>query len=402
MAPREWRWLAAIFLLALIARVGWVLVAPRLDPVLSHDPLYGDASGYNLLAANLVKGWGLTWDGKTPTSYRMPGYPAFLALVYSVAGQSSEIVRLTQAVLGALLCIPVFAIARRLGGESIAVLAGLGIALHPLLIYMSGWLYSETLFLLLLWAGLWLLVRAWEGGSSHDTIAAGMALGLATYVRPEIFAFPLFAAIVGTLLRWPRQRLQVFMVIQAVLVVMILPWTVRNYSAHGGIVLLATNTGTNLYGANNPLADGGLPRDQIFALPDVSEVESDRLLAGRALDWITANPRAFLRLLPLKLLKFFSATAIKTAGNPLGKWAVPIDFAYWLFVFVAIFGWVRTHKSGTSAILALVLGWYVLLALIFSGGTRVALPVAPALVVLAARGACELRHVWHSRFAGSA
>jgi 4-amino-4-deoxy-L-arabinose transferase-like glycosyltransferase len=184
----------AIVALALLVRVAYVLMAPQVDPILRRDPLYGDASGYHLLAVNLLKGLGLTWDGQMPTSYRMPGYPAFVALVYALLGVSPQAVGLVQAFLGALVCIPVYAIGNQLGGWRLAGLSALGVALHPILIYMTAWVYSETLFLLLMWLGIWALVRLISNPMWSLAVAAGVLLGLSVLVRSEIAWFPILLA----------------------------------------------------------------------------------------------------------------------------------------------------------------------------------------------------------------
>jgi len=320
----------------------------------------------------------------------MPGYPAFLAVIYAVTGNSAQAVRVVQAVLGALLCIPVFAIARRLIGVVGAVLAGLGIAFHPLLIYMSGWLYSETLFLLILWTGIWLLIRGLDSNKSGQTVVAGVALGFATLVRPEIAFFPLFALAFGWMLRWPPHVLRAMFVAQIVLIGVILPWTTRNTLAHHRFVLLTTNSGSNLYGGNNALADGGFRADVAYVLPGFSEVDSNQVLTYRAWEWIKDHPKQFLQLLPRKLYKFMSPLETGTSENPLRKWAWPINLVYGSFLVLVLWGiklvW---NQWGGDVMVALII-YYTLLSLVFFGSTRFALPVMPAQVVLASVVATSL------------
>ncbi len=392
--PRNVWLLATIVGVGLLIRATYVLIAPQIDPVLRRDPLYGDASGYHVLAINLLKGLGLTWDGETPTSYRMPGYPVFLAMIYLLAGPNLQAVRLVQAILGALTCVPVYIIARRLSGDVTATLAGLGVALHPLLIYMTGWLYSETLFLWLLWIGLWLLVRMLDSGLLRRDVLAGIVLGLATLVRPEIVVIPLFAVGIGVLLRWPRMVLGSLVVVQLALMSVVLPWAVRNMLVHQAFVFLTTNTGSNLYGGNNPLADGGSRLDVPFVLLGFSEIDSDHELTRRAWEWIRTNPRAFLSILPSKLIKFFSPGEMENRGNALGQWVLLLNLAYGSFLLLMVFGAVKSWKEKIGGMLIALVAWYMLMALIFYGGTRVALPVAPALVVLAASGVEQLRSRW--------
>lgn len=386
------RVLAGIILVALLIRVAYAFYAPLVDPILEDEPLYGDASGYHLLAENLLQGNGLSFDGRTLSSFRMPGYPVFLAGVYWLLGAEPLAVRLVQALLGALTCIPVFLIGRRLGGDVAGVLAALGVALHPILLYMTGWVYSETLFLLLLWTGLWLFVRILDAGAPRYALLAGVVLGIATLVRPEIVFLPLFVAAIGVVLRWPRRVLGAIVFVQVVLLVVILPWTVRNTLTHGKLVLLTTNTGAVFYGGNNFQANGGYHLDVPFVLPGYSEVESNAELTRRAAAWIAQNPTQFALLLPEKLYRFFAPTQMEHSGSPFGRWTLPMDILYTGFLLIAAVGaasgW-RTEQR-TVALLSSVVLWYVLIALVIYGGTRVALPVAPGLVILASIGLIHL------------
>jgi 4-amino-4-deoxy-L-arabinose transferase-like glycosyltransferase len=149
--------LLGIVFMALAIRAVYATVAVEVDPVLRQNALHGDAYGYHLLASHLAHGNGFSWDGENLTSYRMPGYPAFLAAIYAGFGQNFLVVRLVQALLGSLLCLPIFALARQALGDRLALLAALGVAVHPMLMYMTGWIYAETVYMSLLWLGLWLL-----------------------------------------------------------------------------------------------------------------------------------------------------------------------------------------------------------------------------------------------------
>lgn len=382
-----------IVILTLLLRVAYAFIAPSVDPIIGRDPLYGDASGYHILAVNLLETGGLTWDGETPTSFRMPGYPLFLAVVYAIAGPAPVAVRLAHAVLSAMTVIPVYFIGRRLGGKSVAAVAAVGVALHPFLLYMTGWVYSETLFFLLLWTGIWLFILALDHGSPRSAVLAGLTLGMATLVRPEIVVLPLcVAGLIWLLLRRPRPSIRAAIIAQTVLLAVVLPWTVRNVMVQRSPVLLTTNTGAVFYGGNNAHANGGFYLDVPFVLPDYAETASNTELIRRAVEWIRTNPDQYASLLPQKLYRFFAPTQMEHSGSPFGKWTPIIDLAYAGFLLLALYGGIiGRHRAGYAVIVmtALVV-WYVFVALVLYGGTRVALPIAPALVLLAASGVTHL------------
>lgn len=150
---RAWaanRWWIAIFLLALTVRIAYAFLATRVDPFLRADPLHADARDYDRIAWNLVRGYGFSEYPPKPSSFRAPLYPLFLAVVYFFFGHSLLVAQMVQAVLGALACAVTVKISDKLFRRNAAVLAGVGTAFHPLLIYFGAWIITDTLFIFLL------------------------------------------------------------------------------------------------------------------------------------------------------------------------------------------------------------------------------------------------------------
>jgi hypothetical protein len=98
-------------------------------------------------------------------------------------------IRLFQALLGTLLVWVVYALGVQFLAQRTALLAALGTALYPLLIYITGWIYPETLFLLLFWAGLACLARALTRPGWAWPLLAGGLIGLAVWVKPQAWLF---------------------------------------------------------------------------------------------------------------------------------------------------------------------------------------------------------------------
>jgi CHASE2 domain-containing sensor protein len=98
------------------------------------------------------------------------------------------------------------------------------------------------------------------------------------------------------------------------------------------------------------------------------------------------------RTLPLKLIKFFSPLTMETRNsNPLGRLIWPVNALNALFLLVAARGTWVSRGSVLGGVLISVIGLYVLTAVAFYGGTCVALPIAPALLILVIMGGRTLR-----------
>ena len=87
------------------------------------------------------------------------------------------------------------------------------------------------------------------------------------------------------------------------------PWTLRNYRVFDQFVLVSTNGGFGVYGANNPQATGGYLERWPEDLMRMSELDADREGKRRAAAWIVANPARFLTLALEKNILFMGDDA---------------------------------------------------------------------------------------------
>jgi len=231
---RARRALAGLLLVALAARVGLVLALPELARA---DP---DAANFRRLALSVAQGRGLSTPEGRPTSERAPLYVLFLAGHYRVFGVKALPPQLTQAVLGTVAVGLSWLLAReaRLGARAAFWVVAL-LAVYPGMIYWNAVLMSETLFQVLFLAWMWMLWRLAVRPSPGRAALAGLAGGVAALCRAEPFYFHL--AIVPIVLCWHgaqsrRRRLGAWALSGAMLLVVLAPWAVRNWYAHGEIL----------------------------------------------------------------------------------------------------------------------------------------------------------------------
>ncbi|MBZ5694104.1 MAG: glycosyltransferase family 39 protein [Acidobacteriia bacterium] len=223
----------------------------------------GDAPFYIELAWNwLKKGvYGGVVNGQLiPLDTRTPGYPAFLAAVFSLAGNSSRAVMLAQAVVELGTCFLIALIAARLAPEASrrrAAIAGLWLAaLCPFTANYTAVVLTETLVAFLTTLAIVLLLEAERGEISGVTSAsalaaraispwflAGVIAGFGALVRPET---PLLLLAVGLVLlaRWwhPADWLKLVRagaLMGVGLILPLVPWAARNWHTLHEVQLLA-------------------------------------------------------------------------------------------------------------------------------------------------------------------
>ena len=186
----------------------------------------GDAPFYIELAWNWLKNgvYGFPVNGRlTPVDMRVPGYPAFLAVVFAFSGKSPRAVMLVQAVVDLAGCFLIALIAERLApadSRRRVFIAGLWLAaLCPFTANYSAVVLTETLVTFLTSLAILVLLetnlgRAADDGGvafaanrffSNPSLLAGIVVGFGTLVRPET---PLLLIAAGFVLmaKWGRRR----------------------------------------------------------------------------------------------------------------------------------------------------------------------------------------------------
>jgi hypothetical protein len=210
----------------------------------------GDAPFYIELAWNWLKHgiYGFPIQGQlTPVDMRVPGYPAFLAAVFTFAGNSSRAVMLAQAVLDVVTCFVIALIAARLAPESSrrrVTLAGLWLAaLCPFTANYTAVVLTETLTIFLTSLAILVLLETDLGArkTASDALVlgnrwflGGIVVGFGTLVRPET---PLLLIAAGFVLiaKWWRPRdwmkiVRASALMGVGLILPLVPWAARNWS----------------------------------------------------------------------------------------------------------------------------------------------------------------------------
>jgi 4-amino-4-deoxy-L-arabinose transferase-like glycosyltransferase len=207
------------------------------------------------LYADIAKNWlqhgvyGITNSGAiTPTLSRLPGYPAFLSLIFAVSGADGfRAVLIVQVLVDLATCFLVADMARRLFSERAAKAAFLLAALCPFLANYAAAALTETLEIFFTALALDLALRALNiGGTARRPgpmwASCGLAVGGAILLRPD--GGILLAAIGSYLLVLLLGRLGSTgnkqhtlsassiitggVLVAACALVCLLPWTLRN------------------------------------------------------------------------------------------------------------------------------------------------------------------------------
>lgn len=389
-------WLAIVVGLVLRLIVALVL-APQAT---------SDGASYLALARQLVESGSYGSDGAR--AFWPPGLPLVLAPLLWV-GLSSKMAML----LYGLLCFLATAwgmrrLAQRLELHVWSSIPVWLLALWPTHVLCTGLPEKELLVIALL---PWIIDYAILAmrGSIISICIAGFLAGVAVLVQPSLQLLPIAAIVMAIILRKPLIKSVMGGVLGIVcMVVVIAPWTIRNYQLFDTPILVSTNGGDVLYRANNEKATGAYTPTGAIDLRHLDELSLDKESKRLAVDWIRSHPAEFVQLSMGKVLLFlgddsYGAYASIRKGNPDIPNAVYLVvklisaipwLVIWFFILMSLRKPWPDRDKGRDTVAA---AWLVLLPLlyllaihaIFESGPKYHLPVLGLVLVMF--GYC-LRH----------
>jgi hypothetical protein len=332
------------------------------------------------------------------TTFRAPLYPAFLAIIYRLSGLEDRFLaaRAAQAFIMASLSPLTYFLSRELGArEWHARLSAFVPTLWPLLVFFPLGLATENLFIPLLTGGTLSLIHAAKVNRDRGYLLSGLLLGLATITRSVIIGFP----ILGTIWLWLRGQRRGALLLLLVVLLLAVPWSVRNSILQGEPTFIETSLGYNLYLGYHPDGDGsfifGPSLDLITILDD-----GERNKVGQRMAWefIRQDPARVPGLMLRKLghlwgLEDRAFTYFYSNGllGSLPAWALAAAYLTLALPLVlllpaAIFGWVADAGSRHWWIPTLLLTWYSGVHMLIMAEERFHLALIPVVGALAARG----------------
>ncbi|MBX4200289.1 glycosyltransferase family 39 protein [Candidatus Parcubacteria bacterium] len=192
-----------------------------------------DSPEFVKLGHNLATEGRFTLDGTTPETFRTIGYPLILAFMEKTLGSSVATIFL-QIILSGGIFFLIWNIGRNFLTENWAIAAALVFGLSPSAIFHSVVLLSEIPFIFFFLFSINLIFFAHD--RRREIFLGGIALGIATLIRPISLYLPLIFAIFLTFKYWKLGKKFIasrllLMVLGFILV--IFPYYVRNYKETG-------------------------------------------------------------------------------------------------------------------------------------------------------------------------
>lgn len=363
--------------------------------------LVGDEKDYVTLAMNLIRHstYSLSVEPPyEPSSFRVPGYPMFLAAAFLVFGVHLNVVLGASVVLLAIIAVLTFLIGRDLYGERVGVMAAFLCAINPGLYFFALGGKSEPLFCALLLLSIYFSNRADTSIEALNrwSILSGFTLALTFLTRPTVLMLPVvFAVWLGRHAKTRGTRsLRKGGLLLLAFSTGILPWAIRNQISIGHFHVLPTQGGgVFLRGALAAREGSGLyvPRERVR--PDDRRIMTlkDERLQDRE-SWY----KGVTVIREISYAKLF-----KVVVQRIGRFWAPLnrivhdEFSvranvlanliyaplFFLFLVGSVVGGRRQKKS---CLLFLTIAYCTIPAMLFHGGTRHRMPIEPLMAIFSA------------------
>lgn len=394
--------------IALVLRLAYVATLPPTNVVtFEADPITYDQIASNIVAGKGFSGASFYYPPGTdvPTSFWDPLYPYFLAAVYRSFGHSIPAVRVVQAIIGAVSVAMAWHVGRRLAGPAVGLLTAAILAGYPFLLYYTGQLLTETLFIGLILATVAAGIEAMRTGRLAWFLGLGLAGGLAAMGRAEAFAFTL-AYVPWCAWFAPRRDGRTWAIALAVgwlaAGATLAPWTIRNSVQFGRPIITTTKLGYNLYKYYHPQ----MTSDQtvrVVPFPEMEELDEPAraaLLERLGIAFMREDPSRTARFMVAKFLLLFKLTPSNDATRG------------YALVSIMSFGVLLPFMAAGAAMVLMRgrLWWPVAGYVAFSvasktavfAGIRLRMQVEPFLVLFAAVAITSLMQATINRFAPQA
>lgn len=315
------RWLLLILALAFGVRLATALWFGDTMEVIPAGGTY-DQVTYDTLGHRFSEGHGFSFPSRwypyiqpdTPTSYFSSSMSLLLGLIYTIFGYHPLVARILFAIFGTLICYYIYRLGKRLFNERVGLIAALIGAGYAYLILYSAVLITETpftLFLLITFDLSYSIVE--EEATTKRFIYLGLALAGAVLFRMAVFPF------VIVLLPWlylatrkasrPVALRQLLIPI-LLIILFIIPWTIRNYNNFDRFLLLQSQFGHVFWNANHP-DQGNFFAEVAWVAPipeelvGMNEVDIGNELMRRGIENIVSDPIRYIQLSLSRALTFF-------------------------------------------------------------------------------------------------
>lgn len=192
-----------------------------------------DGTEYQRLVGNIISQGAFSVEKQapfTPTDYRTPGYPFWLAIIYLIFKSFTPAIFI-GTIFFAFSAPLTYLIGKEIFREKIAFSAAVLFAIEPWVIFQSGFLAAEQIFLPSLLFSAYLFCRYLNSKNNTFLYSASLFLGLTALIRPVALYFILIFTVLAFISEFKYSTLKsskTSIITIFIFFLILSPWLIRN------------------------------------------------------------------------------------------------------------------------------------------------------------------------------
>ncbi len=386
------RLIAVVTVIGALLRVSYLFVAKWHQTLMLNDSFYFSSQAWQ----NAHGSWFRDFLGTHPAAEHGP-LTSVLLTPASLLGHHEFWQRATNTAIGIAVIPLVAMVARRVGGRRVGVIAAVLAAVYANLWMNDSLIMSETISTLMVVLALYFALSHRDRFTLSTAGVCGVVVGVAALGRSELLLLAPLYALIGVrsqpIRTWSGRAAALCIASAAV----IAPWVAYNIPRFDHVVLLSTNEGGALRGANCDDAYSGPSLGGWSVLcvvdnvdrPDEDASERAIRLRHEAITYASKHIGRVPIVIAARVLRSVDLYGLNDlvrfdVGEERARWASWAGIvSWWLLAPLAVIGWWRQRRTNGWILLAPVIG-VAMTTLIFYGAHRLRSPMEPVVVICAA------------------
>ncbi len=228
-----------LLLFFLIIRISVVIVAGQ------KESEFADGVSYNGYATAIVQNNDWLTNPDFIGDYRPPFYPIFIALIYAIFGINNFLaVYIFQAIISTLTCLYIYKFSKKIFNEKAALLSLIWSGFYIFYLKYVGTLLRETLvffFIIVFFYYLYLYLTD-KTKKTRNFWLSLIFYFLLIHTDPRYLFYLPFLVFLFVIYQPFWQGVKKYLIFLGITILLMIPWTIRNYIAYDGLVLINTRT----------------------------------------------------------------------------------------------------------------------------------------------------------------
>lgn len=370
------KWLITYLMVFLFLVQVFILIFIKTEP-------YSDSKKYLELAEKLFITGSYLNEFGNKTAFYPVGLPAFLCFLEMIFDDMLMAGRIFNIIFSLATMFFTYKVFRQFLNKNELYVFLLSFFLFPNNFFAVNPILTEQIFTFLLWAFIYLFfVRG-----KLSSIIGGIILGLMLYFRSYSFLILFVIFIYSLKIGLLREYFKNILVMFVVMIMVAMPWFVRNYYTFSSIVPMTTNGGFNFLMGNHKASYGNINFNFSYNMKNANEAEESYRTYITGFKEMFMNPIKLVYLLPLKLIHTYKrgdvylTWSLKKTENLLNP--LLISFFFYItnltFYFVLFVGILKLflikHFTMPLKFFVYLIISFLIICLIYVGNERYILPV---------------------------